>query len=184
MYYLARFKAEANFVHPDDVMPISPPWAWYFDEPLGEPMPEVIIRVARIENLMDSWGVGSYECASMRMLDALSSVGETHFELYPVTIIDRADGRDSNGFRVIRFRDRVKCMDMGKSEYELAEEGCVNRVRRLAIHENDIPGDRHFFQLSERSSVQLASEAFASRWSDSRLTGLKFLRLDDVNFWF
>lgn len=183
MFFIARFKSASGDATVTDVSPVSAPWGWSFDKPLDEPMPDVTIRVTRLNGLLDFWRAGTYLCVSQRLVHLLKDMNDNNYDNYNLQIYDESGNADGESFRVFRFRNRFACMDMEKSEFHLNEDGGVHEIRRLTLRENEIPPGRHFFELAERTTVYIASAEFASEWQKRGLRGRDFIPIQELNYW-
>jgi len=161
-----------------------PPSSWYFDEDLSEPLPTVTVVLSTIDGVVDLTRAGAYDYASRRMVDTVRKVGEVHFEEHPLVLCDLIGRNPPAPFAIFRFRRWTTCLDLNKSEYRRDEDGNIHQIRRVVLDHDRIPADRHFFQLQERFTTYVASEAFVDAWNAAGLTGVEFICTDRINYWF
>jgi hypothetical protein len=172
---------EANGIRGSEIISVEPldVSELYFGKPIPQPLRPIVVRVNTISNPRNIWWAGGYLIVDLKWLAALQLVGESNFELFPVSFADGHGKRDDTSFRFMNLLNNVDCMDMNLSNYDVDEDGFVAHVWRLVIDESRIPSDRHLFRIKEIESTILASDALMEQVIETIDRGAKFVRVED-----
>jgi hypothetical protein len=81
--------------------------------------------------------------------------------------------------------NRIGCLDRGRSELELYDDGDIFSVDELILDELKLGSidyqKRKFFYLKEKTSILLVHETIVEQIISSSLTGLSFFKATEWN---
>src|SRR4051794_1945112 len=63
------------------------PFGMFLGQPLLPPLSEVNVQVTSFSHIPDMWWIGPYLTVSDRVLQFIQDTPETHFEVFPLTLI-------------------------------------------------------------------------------------------------
>jgi hypothetical protein len=176
MLYLADRCTPENAPTFVKVVPLAP-FGMFLGRPLSPPLDEVKVQVTSLNHIPDMWWIGPYFAVSDRVLRTINDSGETHFELFPMSVT--AKKHDLRGAMfVVNLLDNVPCLDRDASCFSVDEDGFIDNISRLVIDEGRVPEGRTLFRLAEKADLILARSKLVEPLQQLAVRGVRFIPVE------
>lgn len=118
---------------------------------------------------------------SLRLVDFLRELGVVDVEYLPVTILDHKHEPVAEPFFIVHPIRPVDCLDLEGAEpvYSSVLPGQINRVSRLRLHEDRVPGDKKIFRCQSFYRAILVRRDLAEAIVRAGMTGMEWVELED-----
>jgi len=124
---------------------------------------------------------------SPKLVQALQAAGVDNIEYFPVTLIDKKRGVTRTDYQVANIIGKVACLDVDHSEAPKMLNGngyrSVKKFRLLEDQIKPLPGTTtppQLFRLAEFSFHVIAHESLKNKLEQAGVTGIEFIRTEDV----
>ena len=174
MFYIVdRFTPEEA----PDVLDVEPPapFGMYLGKPLDSPPLCVRARLTSLSHVLDMWWIGPYFVVSASVLQLVVAVGETHFQLIPLVLLDRKKKACNDKCSILHLLDNVPCLNLSKSVVTRDRDGIIKDIHHLVLNEGAVPEDRHLFRLAEKADLILARDDLVQQLLALAVRGVRFL---------
>jgi hypothetical protein len=149
----------------------------FLGRPLSPPLGEVEVQVTSLRRIPDIWWIGPLLAVSDRVLQVIKESGETHFELFSMSLTAKKQDL-RGGMFVVNLLDNIPCLERRASSFSVDEDGLIKKISRLVVDESQIPEGRTLFRLAEKADLVLARPKLVQRLQQSAFRGVRFIPVE------
>ncbi|KAB8027419.1 imm11 family protein [Fluviispira multicolorata] len=123
-------------------------------------------------------GIGDAPYVNERFIDCLKAVGETNYQLLPVTVLP-----EEKPYYILNTLNMIDCVDREQSVFTLWTEednrpdklGDFHRLDKMILDPKMIPTEVHFLRLKGFKSITIVTKALVEEFKKRKITGFELI---------
>ncbi|KAB8027420.1 imm11 family protein [Fluviispira multicolorata] len=141
--------------------------------------PLVIDKKSWGENFADlNFGIGNVPYINERFIDCLKAVGETNYQLLPVTVLP-----EEKPYYILNTLNMIDCVDREHSVFNLWTEednrsdilGDFRGFGKMILDPKKVPDGVHFFRIKGWEVVTIVTKALVEEFKKRKITGFELI---------
>ncbi|KAB8027418.1 imm11 family protein [Fluviispira multicolorata] len=125
-----------------------------------------------------NFGIGKASYINERFIDCLKAVGETNYQLLPVTVLP-----EEKPYYILNTLNMIDCVDREQSVFNLWTEednrpdilGDFRGFGKMILDPKKVPEGVHFFRIKGWEVVTVVTKALVEEFKKRKITGFELI---------